>query len=74
MEHSGEDFHYLDPVTNEKFVPYCIEPSLGADRVTLAFLMLMHTMKKSLEGDDKRTVLRFHPALAPFKAAVLTIV
>ena len=39
MEHSGEDFHYLDPITNEKFVPYCIEPSLGADRVTLAFLM-----------------------------------
>ena len=38
MEHSGEDFHYQDPVTNEKFVPYCIEPSLGADRVTLAFL------------------------------------
>ena len=38
MEYSGEDFHYQDPVTNEKFVPYCIEPSLGADRVTLAFL------------------------------------
>ena len=38
MEHSGEDFHYIDPITNEKFVPYCIEPSLGADRVTLAFL------------------------------------
>ena len=38
MEYSGEDFHYQDPITNEKFVPYCIEPSLGADRVTLAFL------------------------------------
>ena len=38
MEHSGEDFTYIDPVTNERYVPYCIEPSLGADRVTLAFL------------------------------------
>ena len=38
MEYSGEDFHYLDPETNEKYVPYCIEPSLGADRVTLSFL------------------------------------
>ena len=38
MEHSGEDFNYIDPITNERYVPYCIEPSLGADRVTLAFL------------------------------------
>ena len=38
MEYSGEDFHYQDPITNEKYVPYCIEPSLGADRVTLALL------------------------------------
>ena len=36
MEHSGEDFNYIDPETNERYVPYCIEPSLGADRVTLA--------------------------------------
>lgn len=72
MEHSGEDFHYQDPVTNEKFVPYCIEPSLGADRVTLAFLCDA-VDEEVLEGDDKRTVLRFHPALAPVKAAVLPL-
>ncbi len=72
MEFSGEDFHYQDPVTNEKFVPYCIEPSLGADRVTLAYLTDAYT-EEQLEGDDKRTVLRFHPALAPVKAAVLPL-
>ena len=72
MEHSGEDFHYLDPITNEKFVPYCIEPSLGADRVTLAFLNDAYN-EEELEGDDKRTVLRFHPALAPVKAAILPL-
>ena len=72
MEHSGEDFHYLDPVTNEKFIPYCIEPSVGADRVTLAFLCDAFD-EEELEGDDKRTVMRFHPALAPVKAAVLPL-
>lgn len=72
MEHSGEDFHYLDPVTNEKYVPYCIEPSVGADRVTLAFLCDAFD-EEELEGDDKRTVMRFHPALAPIKAAVLPL-
>jgi len=72
MEFSGEDFNYLDPITNEKFVPYCIEPSLGADRVTLAFLTDAYD-EEVLEGDDKRTVLRFHPALAPVKAAVLPL-
>lgn len=72
MEHSGEDFHYQDPVTNEKFVPYCIEPSLGADRVTLAFLTDAYE-EEELENDDKRTVLRFHPAIAPIKAAVLPL-
>ena len=72
MEHSGEDFTYIDPVTNERYVPYCIEPSLGADRVTLAFLCDAYD-EEELEGDDKRTVLRFHPALAPFKAAVLPL-
>ncbi|MCZ2259352.1 glycine--tRNA ligase [Sporosarcina sp. G11-34] len=72
MEYSGEDFHYQDPVTNEKFVPYCIEPSLGADRVTLAFLTDAYN-EEQLEGDDKRTVLRFHPVLAPVKAAVLPL-
>lgn len=72
MEYSGEDLHYQDPVTNEKFVPYCIEPSLGADRVTLAYLTDAYE-EEELENDDKRTVLRFHPALAPVKAAVLPL-
>jgi glycyl-tRNA synthetase len=72
MEHSGEDFHYLDPETNEKYVPYCIEPSLGADRVTLAFLIDAYDEEELGDG-DKRTVLHFHPALAPIKAAVLPL-
>lgn len=72
MDHSGEDMNYLDPVTNEKYIPYCIEPSLGADRVTLAFLVDAFD-EEELEGGDVRTVLRLHPALAPFKAAVLPL-
>lgn len=69
---SGQDLSYQDPYTNEKYVPYCIEPSLGADRVTLAFLIDAYD-EETLEGDDVRNVLRFHPALAPFKAAVFPL-
>lgn len=72
MTHSGEDLSYLDPTTNEKYVPYCIEPSLGADRVLLAFLVDAYD-EEELEGGDVRTVLHLHPALAPFKAAVLPL-
>jgi len=72
MEHSGENMEYMDPVTNEKYVPYCIEPSLGADRVALAFLCDAYD-EEELENGDVRTVLRLHPALAPFKAAVLPL-
>ena len=72
MEHSSQDLTYLDPVTTERYVPYCIEPSLGADRVTLAFLANAYEEEK-LEKDDVRTVLHLHPALAPFKAAVLPL-
>ncbi|WP_315122359.1 glycine--tRNA ligase [uncultured Clostridium sp.] len=72
MNHSGEDLTYLDPTTNERYVPYCVEPSLGADRVTLAFLADAYD-EEELEDGDVRTVLRFHPALAPFKAAVLPL-
>ncbi|WBW97954.1 glycine--tRNA ligase [Oceanirhabdus sp. W0125-5] len=70
-EHSGSDMTYLDPTTNEKYIPYCIEPSLGADRVALAFLVDAYD-EEELEKDT-RTVMRFHPALAPFKAAVLPL-
>jgi glycyl-tRNA synthetase len=72
QEHSGQDMNYFDPNTNEKYIPYCIEPSLGADRVTLAFLCEAYD-EEQLEGGDVRTVLRFHPALAPIKAAVLPL-
>ncbi|MBS3413718.1 glycine--tRNA ligase, partial [Staphylococcus aureus] len=72
-EHSGEDFRYHDPETNEKYIPYCIEPSLGADRVTLAFLCDAYD-EEGVEGSkDARTVLHFHPALAPYKAAILPL-
>lgn len=76
MEHSGQDMSYMDPETNEKFIPYCIEPSLGADRVTLAFLCNAYDEEVLTDGsgkEDTRVVLRFHPALAPFKAAVLPL-
>lgn len=76
IDHSGQDMSYQDPETNEKYVPYCIEPSLGADRVTLAFLVDAYDeeiLTDSNGKEDIRTVLRFHPALAPFKAAVLPL-
>ena len=70
--HSGETLEYFDPVTNNKYIPYCIEPSLGADRVALAFLCEAYD-EETLENGDVRTVLHLHPALAPFKAAVLPL-
>lgn len=76
MTHSGQEMTYMDPETNEKYVPYCIEPSLGADRVALAFLVDAYdeeTVKSDNGKEDVRTVLRLHPALAPFKAAVLPL-
>jgi len=72
MEHSGESMEYMDPITNEKYVPYCIEPSLGADRVALAFLVEAYD-EEELEGGDTRVVMHLHPALAPIKAAVLPL-
>ena len=72
MEVSKEDFHYTDPETGEKYVPYCIEPSVGADRVTLAFLCDSYE-EEDLEEGDTRTVLHLHPAIAPYKAAVLPL-
>ena len=72
MNISKEDFTYLDPETNERYVPYCIEPSLGADRVALAFLCNAYDKEEIAEGDT-RTVLHLHPALAPFKVAVLPL-
>lgn len=72
MEHSKQDLSYLDPETNEKYIPYVIEPSLGCDRATLAFLCNSYEEEKIAEGDT-RTVLHLHPALAPYKVAVLPL-
>ena len=76
MEHSGQDMSYVDPETNEKYVPYCIEPSLGADRVALALLCDAYDEEKLVSEDgkeDTRVVMHLHPALAPYKAAVLPL-
>ncbi|MDF2841441.1 MAG: glycine--tRNA ligase, partial [Clostridia bacterium] len=72
MEHSRDDLSYFDPITNEKYVPYCVEPSLGCDRVTLAFLCDAYDEEEVAEG-DVRTVLRLHPALAPIKIGILPL-
>ena len=72
QEHSGKSMEYLDPTTGEKFLPYCIEPSLGVERAFLAFLADAYE-EEELEGGDVRTVLRLHPALAPIKCAVLPL-
>lgn len=72
MEFSKEDMNYLDTETNEKYVPYCIEPSLGADRVALAFLCNAYDEEEIAEGDT-RIVLHLHPALAPYKVAILPL-
>ena len=75
--HSGKDQTYFDQERNEHYIPYVVEPSLGCDRVTLAFLC--EAYDEEIVGTDKkgnadvRTVLRLHPALAPFKAAVLPL-
>ena len=71
-EHSGKDLTYFDQETNEHYIPYVVEPSLGADRVALAFLVDAYDEEVIGEG-DVRTVLHLHPALAPFKAAVLPL-
>ncbi|WP_024614210.1 glycine--tRNA ligase [Clostridium sp. Ade.TY] len=74
-EHSGQDMSYLDPSNNERYVPYCIEPSLGADRVALAFLVDAYDEEdlSTETKQDSRVVMHLHPALAPFKAAILPL-
>lgn len=69
---SGQDMSYFDDSKNEKYIPYVIEPSLGADRVVLAFLCAAYDEEEIGEG-DVRTVLHFHPALAPVKIGVLPL-
>lgn len=69
---SGENLEYIDPVTNERYIPYVVEPSLGADRSVLLFLCDAYEEQEIAEG-DVRTVLHLHPALAPNKAAILPL-
>jgi len=69
--HSGKDMKYIDPVTNEKFYPYCIEPSVGVDRLMLT--VLCDAYEKETVNDDERNVLKIHPYLAAYKAAVLPL-
>ena len=71
MKESGKDLSYVDPVTNEKYVPYVIEPSLGADRAFLAFLCNAYD-EEEIDGET-RVVLHLHPALAPVKVAILPL-
>ena len=74
QEHSGKDLSYFDQETNTRYLPYVIEPSLGADRVALAFLCDAYDEEVVDEAKkDTRVVLRLHPYLAPFKAAVLPL-
>ncbi len=73
QNHSKQDLTYLDPETNERYLPYVIEPSVGVERLILAFLT--HSLKEEVLADgDTRTVLSIHPALAPYKAAFLPLV
>ncbi len=74
QKHSGQDLTYFDQEKNEHYIPYVIEPSLGADRMTLALLVEAYDEEVVDEAkNDVRTVMRFHPAIAPFKAAVLPL-
>ncbi len=69
---SGENFEYMDPETNKKYVPFVIEPSLGVERVSLAFLADAYH-EEQLSETDSRVVMKFHPALAPYKVAILPL-
>ena len=72
QNHSGKDMTFFDQETGEHYIPYVVEPSLGADRVALAFLVDAYDEEELSEG-DVRVVLHLHPALAPVKAAVLPL-
>ncbi len=74
QQHSGQDLTYFDQEKNQHYLPYVVEPSLGADRVALAFLVEAYDEELvDAEKNDTRVVMRFHPALAPFKRAVLPL-
>ena len=70
--HSGVDLRYLDPETNEKYLPYVIEPSVGLDRLLLAILVNSYT--KDIVNDEERVILKIQPALAPYKVTILPLI
>ncbi len=72
MENSKQDLRYHDKISNERFVPYVVEPALGADRLALVLLCDAYDVE-TLENGEERTVLHFHPSMAPVKAAVLPL-
>ena len=72
IEHSNKNLDYLDPETNQKYVPYVIEPSVGADRLFLAVLCDCYN-EEVLENGDTRIVMKLHPSVAPYKVAVLPL-
>ena len=72
MEHSGQDMSYFEQESNEKYIPYVVEPSVGVDRLLLAIYADAYA-EEDLEGDDSRNVLRFHPAIAPIKIGILPL-
>ncbi|MBE0700690.1 MAG: glycine--tRNA ligase, partial [Acholeplasmataceae bacterium] len=73
QDHSGENLAYLDPDTNERYLPYVVEPAVGVERLVLAFLVDALD-EETLDTGDIRQVLRIHPALAPYKVAVLPLI
>lgn len=72
MDFSGQDLTYFDPETNEKYIPYCIEPSMGLDRLFLMVAVDAYD-EEELANGDKRVVMHLKPALAPYKVAVLPL-
>ena len=72
QEHSKQDLRYLDPVTNEKYLPYVIEPSVGLDRLVLA--LLADAYKEEVLENENRLVLKIHPVLAPYKVTILPLI
>lgn len=72
MNHSKTSMEYMDPATNEKYIPFCVEPAVGVERLMFAFLCDSYNEEKIGE-DDSRIVLKFHPFLAPYKACVLPL-
>lgn len=73
QEHSGEAMEYLDPETNDKYIPYVVEPSLGLNRLLLAILFESYA-EEILEEGTERIVLKIHPYLAPHKVAILPLI